>query len=276
MVKFIEHRIADKRVVRLIQKWLNAGVMEDGKLAQVEAGTPQGGNISPLLANIYLHYVLDLWAHQWRRKHARGDVVIVRYADDFVMGFEYKADAERFLEELRARFARFALELHPDKTRLIEFGRFADERRRARGEGKPETFNFLGFTHICGQTRQGRYTVVRRTMSKRVRAKLQEVKTALRQRLHQSVPEQGRWLGSVVVGHMRYYGVPLNFYALRSFRDAVTRLWHQALTRRSQKGYVTWTRMHRLATEWLPAARIYHPYSRDRLAVTTRGKSPVR
>jgi group II intron reverse transcriptase/maturase len=276
MVKFLEHRIADKRVVRLIQKWLNAGVLEEGKLTHVDVGTPQGGSISPLLANIYLHYVLDLWAHQWRRRHARGDVLIVRYADDFVMSFEYQAEAERFLSALRERLAKFALELHPEKTRLIEFGRYAGARRAARGLGKPETFNFLGFTHICGKTRQGRYSVVRRTMAKRVRAKLQEVKAELERRLHQSIPEQGRWLGSVVVGHLRYYGVPLNFHSLRAFRNAVTRLWRQALSRRSQKGVIQWTRMHRLAVLWLPPARIYHPYPRVRLAVRTRGKSPVR
>jgi len=282
MMKFVEHRIADRRVVRLIQKWLNAGVLEDGKLAQVEVGTPQGGSISPLLANIYLHYVLDLWAHSWRRKRAQGDVIIVRYADDFIVGFQYKSDAEQLLAALRERFAKFRLELHPDKTRLIEFGRFAAVSRERRGLGKPETFNFLGFTHACTKTQKGWFQVRRLTMRKRMRAKLQEVKTDLARRRHEPVPEVGQWLRSVVLGHYQYYGVPLNFQALVSFRSQVKWLWQRSLSRRSQKAHVGWRRMRRLAERWLPEPRIYHRYPSERLRVSTcsqghtQGRSPVR
>jgi group II intron reverse transcriptase/maturase len=276
MVKFLEHRIADRRVVRLIQKWLNAGVMEEGKLTQPEVGTPQGGSVSPLLANVYLHYVLDLWAQQWRQKQSRGDVMIVRYADDFIVGFQHKSDAERFLSELRERFAKFGLELHPDKTRLLEFGRFAAANREKRGSGKPETFNFLGFTHVCGQTKKGWFQVRRLTMRKRMRAKLLEVKTELGRRWHDPVPEVGRWLGSVVRGHFQYYGVPLNFQALESFRTQVKWHWQRALLRRSQKATFSWRRMRRLADLWLPRVRIYHPYPTERLRVPTQGRSPVR
>ena len=269
LVQFVEHRIADRRVVRLIQKWLNAGVLEDGKRTEVEVGTPQGGSISPLLANIYLHYVFDLWANQWRRKPATGEVIIVRYADDFVVGFQGKADAERFLVELRERFARFGLELHQDKTRLIEFGRYAAERRKERDLGKPETFDFLGFTHICGKSRSGRFRVERRTVRKRMRAKLEAVKLDLRHRWHFPIPEVGQWLGSVVKGHLNYYGVPGNYPSLRNFRTEVTRLWREALGRRSQRAFVSWERMRRLAAQWLPPARIYHPYPDARLRVAT-------
>jgi group II intron reverse transcriptase/maturase len=269
LVKFVEHRIADRRVVRLIQKWLNAGVLEDGKRVRVEEGTPQGGSISPLLANIYLHYVLDLWADQWRWKQATGDVIIVRYADDFVVGFQHRTEAERFLAELRTRFARFGLALHPDKTRLIEFGRFADWDRRGRGGGKPPTFDFLGFTHYCGKTRNGKFAVRRRTMSKRLRRKLKEVKAELRRRMHDPVPETGTWLKSVLNGHFRYYGVPHNKPALDAFRSEVARLWRRTLSRRSQKGHVTWQRMARLKRRWFPSARIHHPYPDQRLCVTT-------
>ena len=216
--KFLEHRIADKRVLRLIRKWLAAGVIEDGNWSETVEGSPQGASVSPLLANVYLHYVFDLWAERWRRRHARGDVIIVRFADDFVVGFEHQGDAKQFLQDLRERFAKFALELHPDKTRLIEFGRFAAERRAARGLGKPETFDFLGFTHMCGKTREGRFWLRRITISKRMRAKLREVKDELRRRRHQPIPEQGRWLGSVVRGHLAYYAVPGNIRAVRSFR----------------------------------------------------------
>ena len=276
LVKFVEHRIADRRVVRLIQKWLKAGVMEEGKLTQPEVGTPQGGSVSPLLANIYLHYVLDLWAHQWRRKQASGEVILVRYADDFIVGFQYKSDAERFLGELRARFAKFGLELHPDKTRLIEFGRFAAVDREQRGQGKPETFTFLGFTHVCAKTAKGWFQVRRLTIRKRMRAKLQEVKAELARRWHEPIPEVGQWLGSVVRGHFQYYGVPLNFHALQSFRTQVERLWYRALSRRSQKATVSWERLRRLSNRWLPRVRIYHPYPSQRLRVTTQGRSPVR
>ena len=200
LLKFLEHRIADRRVLRLIQKWLSAGVIENGERSETVEGTAQGASVSPLLANVYLHYVLDLWAHQWRRRHAHGEVIIVRFADDYIVGFEHQEDAERFLHDLRERFAKFALELHPEKTRLIEFGRFAAERRQARGLGKPETFEFLGFTHICAKTRNGRFTLKRVTSKKRMRAKLSEVKAELMQRRHLPVPEQGQWLASVVRG----------------------------------------------------------------------------
>src|SRR5207249_3065322 len=231
LVRFIEHRIADRRVVRLIQKWLRAGVLEEGKHLRVEEGTPQGGSASPLLANIYLHYVFDLWVQAWRRKRSRGDVIVVRFADDIVVGFQVKSDAERFWAELTERLRKFALELHPDKTRLLEFGPFAVASRKRRGEGKPETFNFLGFTHICGKKRSGRFTVVRQTMRKRLQAKLSEVKTELRRRLHHSLPEVGQWLRSVVVGHYRYYGVPMNKPALHIFRFQTGWLWHRVLSR---------------------------------------------
>src|SRR5881398_563230 len=229
LVKFIEHRVADRRVVRLIQKWLRAGVLEDGKRTQSDTGTVQGGSISPLLANLYLHYVFDLWVQRWRKTQAHGDVVVVRFADDFVVGFEHRQDAERFLAEMRERFSRFGLELHPGKTRLIEFGQFADQNRRGRGDGKPETFNFLGFTHSCARKRSGRFTVLRQTMRSRWQAKLKEIKVELRRRLHRPIPEQGTYLRAVVLGHCRYYGVPMNGPALSAFRRAVGRLWRQVL-----------------------------------------------
>ncbi len=276
LVKFVEHRIADQRVVRHVKKWLKAGVLEDGKRIRVEEGTPQGGSISPLLSNIYLHYVFDLWADQWRRKNARGDVIVVRFADDIVLGFQHRDEAVRFQAELAERLRKFNLELHPEKTRLVEFGRFAAERRKRRGNGKPETFDFLGFTHICGQTRKGWFQVRRKTMRKRVRAKLKEVKVFLWRRMHDPVPEVGRWLGSVVSGHAQYYGVPGNSSALTKFRYEVVRLWRCTLSRRSQKGYVTWPEVTRLARRWLPIPRICHPYPAQRLCVTTRGRSPVR
>ena len=269
LLRFVEQRISDKRVLRHIRKWLNAGVLEDGKIRRAETGTPQGGSISPLLANIYLHYALDNWASIWRRDHAVGNVLIVRYADDAVFGFEYRSDAESFLAGMRERLRRFGLELHAEKTRLIEFGRFAASTRARGGEGKPETFDFLGFTHICGKTRSGKFAVRRQTKCKRMRAKLTELRMELRRRLHQSVPEVGKWLHSVVGGHYRYYGVPGNMHALKSFHDQVARLWHCALTRRSQTGSVTWGRMSRLVTRWLPTPRIVHPYPDKRLRVTT-------
>ncbi len=269
LVKFIEHRIADRRIVRLIQKWLSAGVLEEGKRIQSEVGTVQGGSISPLLANIYLHYVFDLWTQQWRKKQARGDIIVVRFADDFVVGFQHRDEAERFLVELRKRFTQFGLELHPEKTRLIEFGRFAAQTRKKRGEGKPETFNFLGFTHICGKTREGKFTVLRQTMRKKWQAKLKELYIELRRRMHQSVPEQGAYLRSVVAGHMRYYGVPMNSRAIGAYREKVSRLWHKVLKRRSDKYRLTWIRMGRLIARYLPAARICHPYPSQRLRVMT-------
>ena len=250
METFLGHRIADKRVLRLIGKWLAAGVVEDGNWSQTVQGSPQGASVSPLLANVYLHYVFDQWAEWWRRRHARGDVIIVRFADDFIVGFEHQGDAKQFLQDLRERFAKFSLELHPGKTRLIEFGRFAAERRAARGLGKPETFDFLGFTHICGKTREGRFWLRRITISKRLRAKLREVNDQLKRRRHQPIPEQGRWLGSVVRGHLAYYAVPGNVRAVRSFRTQVTRHWCAALRNRSQRHRLTWDRMNRLATRW--------------------------
>ncbi len=270
LVKFVEHRIADRRVVRLIQKWLNAGVLEEGKRTRAEEGTPQGGSASPLLANVYLHYVFDLWAQTWRRKHACGDVIIVRFADDIVVGFAVKSDAVRFWAELIERMRKFSLELHPEKTRLLEFGPLAAENRKRRGEGKPETFNFLGFTHICGKKRSnGRFTVLRQTIRKRLQAKLSEVKAELQRRMHDPIPEVGRWLRSVVGGHIRYYGVPTNEAALYLFRFQVGRLWHRTLSRRSQNAHVLWARMRRLIDHWLPPARTCHPYPLRRMGVIT-------
>jgi RNA-directed DNA polymerase len=275
LVKCIEHRIGDRRVVRQIRKWLKAGVLEDGQWRVQEEGTPQGGSISPLAANIYLHYVLDLWAEQWRRRHARGDMIIVRFADDFIAGFEHRDDAEQFWAALRERMRKFNLELHPEKTRLLEFGRFAAERRR-RGQGKPETFDFLGFTHICSQTRKGKFTVRRKTMAKRLRQKLQEVKETLRRRMHWPIPQQGAWVRSVLLGHYRYYGVPRNGSLLTVFCETVRRSWCRMLRRRSQRYRLTWQRMDALAERWLPQPRICHPYPAQRLRVMTQGRSPVR
>jgi group II intron reverse transcriptase/maturase len=268
LVKFIEHRIADRRVLRLIQKWLAAGVLEEGKRIVTEEGTVQGGSISPLLANIYLHFVFDLWIQQ-RRKKARGDIIVVRFADDFVLGFEHKHEADQFLAELCERFAKFGLELHSEKTRLIEFGRYARHNRARRGEGKPETFNFLGFTHSCGKTRKGAFTVLRQTMRKRRTAKLRELKVELWRRMHQSVPDQGRYLRAVVTGHYRYYGVPLNSRAVAAFRFAVYQLWHRTLRRRNQKRRLAWEKMSRYLARWIPYPRIHHPYPQQRLCVTT-------
>ena len=270
LVKFVEHRVADRRVVRLIQKWLRAGVLEDGKRIRVQEGTPQGGSASPLLANVYLHYVFDLWVQAWRRKCAHGDVIVVRYADDIVVGFQVQSDADRFRAELTERMRKFHLELHPEKTRLLEFGPYAIDQRRWRGEGKPETFNFLGFTHICVKKRSnGRFSVLRQTIRKRLQAKLNEVKAELQRRRHQPIPEQGKWLHAVVGGHIRYYGVPMNQPALAIFRFQVGRLWHRALSRRSQNGRVLWDRMRRLITRWLPLPHVCHPYPLRRMGVLT-------
>ena len=275
LLRFLEHRIADERVLRLIQKWLAAGVTEDGAWARFEEGVPQGASVSPLLANVYLHYVFDLWAHQWRRRYAHGDVVIVRFADDLVVGFEHRDDAERFWADLRERLAKFALELNAEKTRLIEFGRFAGRDRQARGLGRPETSQFLGFTHICATTRTGRFKLKRITDSKRMRAKLREIKISLIKRRHLPIPEQGQWLASVLRGHLAYYAVPENSEALRAFRDKVIRHWLRALRRRSQRTRLTWERMHRLAARWLPTVRIQHPWPDDRFRARTQGRSPV-
>jgi retron-type reverse transcriptase len=255
--------------MRLIDKWLAAGVIEDGNWSATEVGSPQGASVSPLLANVYLHYVLDLWAEHWRRRQSHGDVIIVRFADDFIVGFEHEQDARRFLDELRERLARFGLELHPDKTRLIEFGRFAAGRRRARGQGKPEAFDFLGFTHICGKTKTGRFWLRRITISKRLRVKLREVNDQLKRRRHQPIPVQGQWLRSVVQGHFAYYAVPGNLDAVSAFRFQVTRHWLRALRRRSQRTRVTWARMGRLETRWLPKVRAMHPFPQARFAART-------
>jgi group II intron reverse transcriptase/maturase len=275
MLKFLEHRIADRRVLRLIRKWLKAGVIEDGEWSQTLEGSAQGASVSPLLSNVYLHYVFDLWADWWRRR-ARGDVIIVRFADDYVVGFEYRDDAERFLANLRGRLAKFGLELAAEKTRLIEFGRFAAERRKARGLGKPETFQFLGFTHICGKTRRGRFQLKRITDAKRLRAKLHKVKTECRRRMHLPIPDQGRWLGSVVAGHLNYYAVPGNIKAVNAFRFQVTRHWYRSLRRRSQRTSLDWERMGRLAQRWLPPAKIKHPWPDARFDARIQARSPVR
>ena len=268
LIRFLEHRIGDQRVIRHVKKWLKAGVLEDGRVRWNEDGTPQGGVISPLLANIYLHYVFDLWIQAWR-KRANGDVTVVRYADDFVVGFQYREEAERFLDELRERFAKFGLELHAGKTRLIEFGRWAAADRERRGESKPETFDFLGFTHACGRTRKGYYQVVRLTIKKRFRAKLKALKDELRSRLHDSIPDVGRWLKTVLNGYYRYHAVPGNAHILWAFRLHVGRLWLRTLRRRSQRSRLTWERMKRIIDRWLPKPRIMHPYPEQRLRVNT-------
>jgi RNA-directed DNA polymerase len=270
LIKFIEHRIADRRVLRLIQKWLRAGVMEQGKRVPTDVGSPQGATVSPLLANICLHYALNLWVQQWRKRLGRGDIIIVRYADDFVLGFEYHLDAQQFRKELRERLARFKLELHPEKTRLLRFGRFASAQCRERGEsGAPLTFNFLGLTHCCSRSRQGKFLLQRHTMRTRLTAKLREVKLELRRRLHDSIAEQGEWLGAVLRGHYAYYGVPTNIKALGAFRQEITQCWRRSLRRRSQRRRLDWTRMQRLAVRWLPAARIVHPWPENRFDVRT-------
>ena len=276
MERFLEHRIADKRVLRLIRKWMTAGVIEDGNWSETAEGSPQGASVSPLLANVYLHYVFDLWADWWRRRYAHGDVIIVRFADDFVVGFQHLRDAKRFLNDLRERFAKFSLELHPDKTRLIEFGRFAAPNRRKRGLAKPETFDFLGFTHVCGKTRDGRFWLRRITIKKRMRAKLKQVKAELRRRRHWPIPEQGRWLASVLRGHFNYYAVPGNIDLITAFRDQIRWHWIQTLRRRSQRHRMTWERYSRIEKKWLPPARIVHPYPSVRFAARTQGRSPVR
>jgi group II intron reverse transcriptase/maturase len=276
IVRFLEHRIADRRVLRLIQKWMGAGVIENGDWSDTLEGTPQGASASPLLANVYLHYVFDLWADRWRRRQARGEMIIVRFADDYIVGFQHRDDAERFHAELRDRLARFSLELAAEKTRLIEFGRFAAERRQKRGLGKPETFQFLGFTHICTKDRRGRFAVRRITDRKRLRTKLRAVKEELKRRRHLPIPEQGRWLRSVVQGHARYYAVPGNIAAIVTFRKQAKRHWYEALRRRSQRSSVDWQRMDRLETRWLPPARILHPWPSMRFDARTRARSPVR
>ncbi len=268
LIRFVEHRIGDKRIIRLIRKWLRAGVLEDGIVSVSDEGTAQGAVISPLLANIYLHYALDLWAERFRWREATGDMIIVRYADDFIVGFEREHDAGRFLDALRERLEEFALSLHPEKTRLIEFGRFAAENRKRRGLGKPETFNFLGFTFICGKSRRGKFLIKRKTRRARLRAKLQAIKQELRQRMHQSVPVQGKWLRQVVKGYFNYFAVPTNNRALSAFRVHVIDLWRRSLRRRSQKDGTSWDRIGRLANDWLPKPHTLHPWPSAGFAVT--------
>jgi RNA-directed DNA polymerase len=264
-------------VVRLIRKWLAAGVMENGTWAASDVGSPQGATASPLLANVYLHYAFDLWAHQWRTKVARGDVVIVRYADDFLVGFQHRDDAERFQRELRERLAKFHLELYPTKTRLIAFGKFALLRRRERGQGgKPETFNFLGLTHICGRSRGGKFLLRRQTERTRMTAKLHELAREMQRRRHQPIPEQGRWLNAVVRGHVAYYGVPTDAHAIAAFRTQVARRWHRSLRHRGDRRRLPWVRMRRIVARWLPRTSISHPWPAQRFDARTRGKSPVR
>lgn len=276
LIKFIEHRIADKRIIRLIQKWLRAGVLEDGMWTQSEVGTPQGATVSCLLANIYLHYVYDLWAHRWRSQRRGEEVLVVRYADDVVVGFQHHAVAVRFEGELRERLRKFGLELHPDKTRLIMFGSFAAMRRVERGSRKPETFDFLGFKHICAKTQSGKFLLARRTVPSRMRAKLRLIKDELRKRMHLSIPEQGAWLRNVVRGYFAYYSVPTNTMAMSGFRAEVVRFWRRSLRRRSQRNRMNWERTRQLAERWLPLARVLHPWPHDRFDARTRGKSPVR
>jgi RNA-directed DNA polymerase len=267
LVKFLNHRIGDPRILRLIQKWLKAGVLEDEVVTVSDTGTGQGSVASPLLANVYLHYVFDLWAERWRRREATGDMVILRYADDIVVGFEHEADARRFWNEMRERLQEFALTLHPEKTRLIEFGRRAAVRRARRGLGKPETFDFLGFTLICGRNSRGKFLLCRKSRSDRMRAKLREIKEELRQRRHRPVPEQGAWLRQVVAGFFAYHAVPTNSRALRAFRGGVEFLWLRSLRRRGQRDRTTWGTMKKLAGEWLPEPRILHPWPFQRFAV---------
>jgi group II intron reverse transcriptase/maturase len=268
LIRFVEHRIGDQRILRLIRKWFRAGVLEDGIVSVSEQGTAQGAVISPLLANIYLHYALDLWAERYRRREATGDMIIVRYADDFIVGFEHEHEARRFLDALRERLKEFALSLHPEKTRLIEFGREAESNRRRRGLGKPETFDFLGFTFICGRSRRGKFLIKRKTRRDRMRAKLQAIKQELRRRMHQPMPVQGKWLKQVIRGYFNYHAVPTNSRALVGFRDEIARSWRRVLTRRSQRASTGWEQMKAITDDWLPKPRILHPWPNRRFAVT--------
>jgi group II intron reverse transcriptase/maturase len=268
LIRFVEHRIGDPRIIRLIRKWLKAGVLEDGIVSVSEQGTAQGAVISPLLANIYLHYALDLWAERYRRREATGDMIIVRYADDFIVGFEHEHEARHFLDALRERLKEFALSLHPEKTRLIEFGREAENNRKRRGLGKPETFDFLGFTFICGRSRRGKFLIKRKTRRDRMRVKLQAIKQELRRRMHWPIPAQGKWLKQVIRGYFNYHAVPTNNRALLGFRDEITRSWRSVLSRRSQRDSTGWERMRELADDWLPKPKILHPWPNQRFAVT--------
>jgi group II intron reverse transcriptase/maturase len=273
LVRFVEHRIGDPRIIRLVQKWLKARVLEDGVVTVSDEGTGQGSVISPLLANVYLHYVFDLWAERWRRHEATGDMIIVRFADDIVVGFEHETDARRFWEAMRKRLEEFSLSLHPDKTRLIEFGRHAVVRRAQRGLGKPETFKFLGFVFICGRSRKGKFLLKRKSRRDRMRVKLRKIKEELWRQMHQPIPEQGRWLAQVVRGYFAYHAVPTNFLALSALRYFVMRLWLRTLRRRSQKDNFTWERITKLANDFLPQPKILHPWPSVRFAVTTQGGS---
>lgn len=277
LMGLVERRVADVRVLRHIKKWLNAGVLENGKRLMQETGSPQGSSISPLLSNIYLHYAFDLWAHEWRRERARGTAIVVRWADDFLVGFEHREDAERFLAELRERLAEFHLELHPDKTRIVAFGRKADDDWRSGNGSKPGTFDFLGFTHACDRTRNGnRFIVLRQTAENRLSRKLKAMKMWLREHLHDPVPLVGAYLRRVIMGHVQYFGVPRNGPKLRAFIKGLAWLWYKSLRRRSQKTRMTWKRMYRLLRAHFPPPRIVLPYPEQRFAVMTRGKSPVR
>jgi group II intron reverse transcriptase/maturase len=269
LMEFLARRIADLRMLRLIRKWLRAGVSEEGEWSRTEAGTPQGAVISPLLSNIYLHYALDQWVSEWRKKEAIGEVIIVRYGDDFVMGFQYRHEAERFSEEMKERFAQYGLEIHGEKTRLIEFGRFAEANRAERGEGKPETFDFLGLTHICSRTRKdNRFTIRRKTIARRLRIKLVEVREAIIRRRHEPVPVLGKWLRSLTQGHFNYFAVPGNRKAIDRFRTEINKAWLFALRRRSQKSRnLTWDRIRGLIKTWIPTAKTQHPYPSQRLCV---------
>jgi RNA-directed DNA polymerase len=265
LMKLIELRIADPRVQRLISKWLKAGVSEEGEWSETKVGTPQGAVISPLLANIYLHYALDPWVIQWRKEHTKGDVIIVRYADDFVIGFQYRNDAELFLKQLKERMAEYGLELHSEKTRLIQFGRFAAENRKRDGAGKPETFDFLGFTHICGTIwKSGKFTVHRKTVGKRMKAKLKDISAKLRIRAHDPIAETGTWLNQVVRGYFNYHAVPGNLRRLYVFRREIARHWLLTLRRRSQRNRWTWERFETLVNQYLPSPELLHPYPLDR------------
>jgi group II intron reverse transcriptase/maturase len=280
-VEFLQRRVADPRVLRLIQKWLKAGVSEDGEWSETKVGTPQGAVISPLLANVYLHYALDVWAHQWRQS-ARGEMFIIRYADDAVFAFQYRDDAERFGQALAERLAEYGLELHPDKTRLIEFGRYAERNRGDRGDGPPDTFDFLGLTHICSRDSKGKFFLKRRTMAKRMRATLERIKLELRTRMHEPVRDVGKWLRSVIDGYYRYHCVPGNLPMMARFRHRVKLLWRRALRNRGGKRKPSWKKLIPLFTRWLPYARVLHPYPRERFAAKHprwepyAGKPPVR
>jgi len=274
-MKFVQHRVADQRILRLIQKWLKAGVSEDGQWSETKLGTPQGAVVSPLLANVYLHYVFDLWVEAWRKKVAQGDVIVVRYADDLVVGFESRAEAERFLEAFRERLSKFGLELHPEKTRLIEFGRFAAPSREKRGEGKPETFTFLGFTHYCGKRRKdGAFIVWRETAKKRLVAKLQAIKTELKRRRHEPVASVGAWLQKVTSGYYQYHAIPGNLPRLTLFRWRLRWVWWHALSRRSQRSRVTMDRLTRLINRWIPPPRVLHPYPMQRFDASHPRREP--